>query len=95
MVTDITQLDELVLIGYSEQKREDQRKEQLKINEKLGKGKPSPKFENYKNYSGGTACLDDFEGSYVYIDVWATWCVPCIVEMPYMRKIEEEYAKKI
>lgn len=73
---------------------EEQRKLQLEINEKLGKGKPSPKFENYKNYEGGTASLEDFEGSYVFIDIWATWCVPCIVEMPFMREIEEEYAGK-
>ncbi|MGB1042816.1 MAG: TlpA family protein disulfide reductase [Tenacibaculum sp.] len=37
------------------------------------KGQPSPKFENYENYAGGTTSLDDFKGKYVYIDVWATW----------------------
>lgn len=73
---------------------DDQRKQQFEIHEKLGKGKPSPKFENYKNYEGGTASLEDFEGSYVYIDIWATWCVPCIVEMPFMREIEKEYEGK-
>ncbi len=68
--------------------------EQLTINENLSPGKPSPTFENYLNYDGGTNDLNDYLGKYIYIDVWATWCVPCVYEMPYMNKIEKEYANK-
>ncbi|WP_194851153.1 TlpA family protein disulfide reductase [Nonlabens antarcticus] len=71
-----------------------QHKEQLEINSKLSKGMPSPPFTDYVNYSGGTNDLEDYRGKYVYIDIWATWCVPCIVEMPYMNEIEKEYADK-
>lgn len=71
-----------------------QHTEQLVINENLGEGKPSPDFEDYLNYNGGTSDLADYRGKYVYIDVWATWCIPCIVEMPYMNEIEKEYANK-
>lgn len=73
---------------------EAQHQEQLKINAKLGEGKPSPDFKGYTNYNGGTSSLADFKGSYVYIDVWATWCVPCIYEMPFLKKVEKEYADK-
>lgn len=71
-----------------------QYEEQQKINKLLGKGKPSPEFNNYVNYAGGTTSLKDFRGSYVYIDVWATWCVPCIYEIPFLEKIEKEYHGK-
>ncbi len=55
---------------------------------------PSPKFVNYENYAGGTSSLDDFKGKYVFIDVWATWCGPCIYEMPFLDKLEDGYKGK-
>lgn len=68
-----------------------QHQEQLEINEALGAGNMSPQFSDYINYKGGTSSLADFKGKYTYIDVWATWCVPCVYEMPFMNKIEKEY----
>ncbi|MFY0712544.1 TlpA family protein disulfide reductase [Seonamhaeicola sp. NFXS20] len=65
--------------------------ESLKV---LDKGQPSPKFENYENYAGGTTSLDDLKGKYVYIDVWATWCGPCKYEIPFLKKVEEQYHDK-
>lgn len=60
----------------------------------LIKGSPSPVFENFENYKGGTTSLVDLKGKYVLIDIWATWCAPCLVEMPALKKLEEEYANK-
>jgi len=57
----------------------------------LSEGKKSPSFENYQNFSGGSSNLKDFLGSYVYIDIWATWCIPCIAEIPYLKELEEAY----
>ncbi len=57
-------------------------------------GKSSPKFVDYINYAGGTTSLDDLKGKYVYIDLWATWCKPCIAEIPYLKKLEKEYHGK-
>ncbi|WP_046745825.1 TlpA family protein disulfide reductase [Kordia zhangzhouensis] len=59
----------------------------------LATGKVSPTFE-YENHKGGTTSLKDLEGKYVYIDVWATWCGPCIGEIPSLKKVEEEYHDK-
>lgn len=30
------------------------------------------------------------KGSYVYIDIWASWCLPCRKEIPYLQKLEKE-----
>lgn len=57
----------------------------------LEKGKPSPAFSDYENYSGGKTSLEDFRGKYVYIDVWATWCGPCKAEIPYLIEVEKKY----
>lgn len=59
----------------------------------LAKGNPSPKF-NYENHKGGTTSLDDLKGKFVYIDVWATWCGPCIGEIPFMKEVEKKYHGK-
>ena len=63
-------------------------------NEVMGKGKISPKFENYIDITGGKKSLDFFKGKYVYIDVWATWCGPCIQQIPYLETLEKEYHNK-
>lgn len=60
----------------------------------LGKGNMSPKFIAYENHAGGTTSLDDLKGKYVYIDVWATWCGPCIAQIPFLKELEKEYHGK-
>jgi thiol-disulfide isomerase/thioredoxin len=61
---------------------------------RLAKGKPSPEFVNYENHAGGTSSLSDFKGKLVLLDIWATWCAPCKVEIPHLKKLEEDYKDK-
>lgn len=56
-------------------------------------GKSSPNFD-YENNAGGKTSLADLKGKYVYIDVWATWCGPCIGEIPSLKKVEKKYHGK-
>lgn len=56
-------------------------------------GKPSPKFD-YENQKGGKTSLESLKGKYVYIDIWATWCGPCIKEIPSLQKVEAQYKGK-
>ncbi len=63
----------------------------LEMRKLFAKGTVSPTFSNYENHKGGTTSLSDFKGKYVYIDVWATWCGPCKVEIPYLKKLESKY----
>ncbi len=60
------------------------------------KGNPSPKFNNYENYEGGSTSLDDLtgHGKYLYIDVWATWCGFCKRETPLLKRLEQQYHDK-
>jgi thiol-disulfide isomerase/thioredoxin len=59
----------------------------------LAPGKPAPSFTcigiDNKNYS-----LNDFKGQYVYIDFWATWCSPCMQELPEYQKLKSDYKGK-
>ncbi len=57
-------------------------------------GAPSPIFVNYENHKGGKTSLADLKGRYVYVDVWATWCGPCIAEIPALKEVEKEYHNK-
>ncbi|MEH6763061.1 MAG: TlpA disulfide reductase family protein [Aequorivita antarctica] len=56
-------------------------------------GNPSPTF-NYENHKGGTTDLATLKGKYVYIDVWATWCGPCLREIPALKEVEKDYHNK-
>lgn len=68
--------------------------ESIALKTELPKGAPSPTFEAYENYKGGTTSLSDLKGKYVYIDVWATWCGPCKVEIPSLKALEKQYHGK-
>jgi len=38
--------------------------------------------------------LADFRGKVILLNVWATWCVPCVVEMPSIQKLHAEFADR-
>lgn len=64
-----------------------------KVAAKKMEGVVSPSFD-YENHKGGKTKLEDLRGKYVYIDVWATWCGPCLAEIPHLKKVEEKYHGK-
>lgn len=59
----------------------------------LNQGDVSPEF-SYETVGGEIVNLSDLKGKYVYIDIWATWCRPCIKQVPYLKQLEEHYHNK-
>ncbi len=41
--------------------------------------------------SGNMINLSKFKGQYLIIDFWASWCPPCIENIPYIKKLKQEY----
>lgn len=36
------------------------------------------------------ALIEKHKGKPIYVDYWASWCAPCIANMPYSKKLEEQ-----
>ena len=57
------------------------------------------KIENYnwelKNINGDVFNFNETKGNVVLINFWATWCPPCIAEMPSMHLLYEDYKDKV
>lgn len=56
--------------------------------EPLRKGNVAPDFE-YESLNGEMVSLSSLKGSVVYVDVWATWCGPCISEFPSYKALKK------
>jgi thiol-disulfide isomerase/thioredoxin len=54
---------------------------------------PTPDF-SLGTPEGTKLSLKDFRGKTVFLNFWATWCVPCREEMPAMEKLYQEYKDK-
>lgn len=53
-----------------------------------GLGEQAPNF-SLLDQNDQTVTLEDFKGKYVLLDFWATWCKPCIQEIPYIDKLHK------
>ena len=54
---------------------------------------PTPDF-TLPNFDSKKISLKDFRGKLVFLNFWATWCVPCREEMPAMEKLYQEFKEK-
>lgn len=44
--------------------------------------------------TSGTVQLSDLKGKVVYLDFWASWCLPCKKSFPWMSDIKKRYAEQ-
>ena len=61
--------------------------------EPISPGKAVPDF-TFIDMGGKEVKLSDLKGNVVYIDIWATWCGPCIAEHPHWDKLKKEFEGK-
>ena len=59
--------------------------------EMIGK---APKAIETTDLDGEALSLDDYKGKVLLIDFWATWCGPCIQEMPNVQNVYAKYKDK-
>jgi peroxiredoxin len=55
-----------------------------------GTGRPAPNF-TLPGLDGKMVSLSDYKGHVVLVNIWATWCPPCVDEMPSMEKLYKEF----
>ena len=54
-------------------------------------GTPAPAV-TFQNPDGGDFDLSRFKGGPVLVNLWATWCAPCVKELPTIQKLEDRHA---
>ena len=60
-------------------------------NDMLGQRRPD---FTLSDSSGAPVSASDFDGVVWLVNFWATWCTPCIEEMPMLSLLQQEYAEK-
>ncbi len=54
-------------------------------------GQRRPDF-TLRNTEGIEVSADDFDGAVLLVNFWATWCSPCVEEMPMLSGLQQKYA---
>lgn len=53
--------------------------------------RPAPSLELALVDGSGTFSLEEQKGKVILVDFWATWCVPCLAELPALQRLHESY----
>ena len=63
---------------------------QLVGQSRIKSGSPAPDF-TFPDLTGKKVSLSDYRGKVVFLNIWATWCPPCVDEMPSMEKLYKQF----
>ena len=61
---------------------------------------PLPPLKNvenlgWKSFAGESVKLADLKGKVVILDFWATYCPPCVEEIPHLNELQSKYGEKL
>ena len=70
-----------------------QEEEMKRLSNLLPVGSAAPEIRQ-ATPEGGSFALSELKGKVVLVDFWASWCRPCRIENPNVKRIYEKYAKK-
>lgn len=57
----------------------------------LEAGDPAPTFQAAALGGGKPLALAAYHGKVVYLDFWASWCPPCLVSLPLLEELRQEF----
>lgn len=58
----------------------------------IGVGSRAPQFRAVHLSTGRPASLAEYRGNVLLLNIWATWCLPCRVEMPSLERLQRKLA---
>ena len=58
-----------------------------------GAGMEVPDFA-FIDFEGKTRKFSEYRGKHTLLDFWATWCGPCLADMPRLRKLHDKYKSR-
>lgn len=80
----------LIIANLFSCKQQEQKKEVDSVSDTLNKITSVKSL----NYEGLKPLLEKNDDKVYVVNFWATWCAPCVKELPYFEKIGEEYKDK-
>ncbi len=70
--------------------------EKMRLGEFIPESPPQPAPEvTFTDADGNPASFADFKGKPVVVNLWATWCQPCLKEMPSLNQLQATYPGKL
>ena len=60
----------------------------------IGQTAPELNIEKYLQAPEGEKSLSALKGNVVVLEFWATWCAPCVAEIPHLNQLSEEFRDK-
>ena len=67
---------------------------EFKVRKSSIAGTPFPADVELYDLKGNRVNFSKYRGKYVFVDLWASWCIPCIKEIPHLKQLEKDLQNK-